>query len=123
MKAKIKILLALTFTVLIAYGSLYSGEQNVLKHVVISDKIIHAFLYFILTISWLVAYRRKLNKSKHLLLLVISIITYGIILEVFQEILTQVRTAEFGDVIANSVGVVIAILLFKIVEKQRMLIK
>lgn len=123
MKAKQKIYLALLLTLLITFGSLYTGDQKIIKHVFISDKIIHAFSYFVLTLSWLIALRSKLKKQKKIVLLAIVLICYGIILEALQEILTSVRTAEFSDVIANSVGVLIAILLFKILLKKRMLIK
>jgi len=123
LKAKLYTLLASILTILIAYGSLYSGEQNVLKHVLISDKVIHAFSYLILTLSWLIVFNEKLKNKTQVLLLAIVIVTYGIILEVFQEILTNVRTAEFGDIIANSVGVLIAVLIFTIFKNKRMLIK
>ena len=97
-----------------------------MKNVVIiqannSDKYIHTFAYFILSISWLLAFKEK-AKIKHVSALIFFLIlAYGIIIEVFQDVLTKNRQADFLDVIANSIGIIVALVLFNLVfiKKKR----
>ena len=77
----------------------------------VSDKFLHAFAYFILIWSWMVVFREKKTlKSK--LLLIITLTILGIILEALQGGITNYRTADFYDVVANTIGIILATLLF-----------
>lgn len=79
------------------------------------DKFYHSFAYFVLAISWLFTYRKK-PKVKYLV--VIGCIIFGIIIEVFQNALTDYRTGDYLDVLANSFGVVLALLIFNVFSKK-----
>ena len=56
-------------------------------------------------------------KNKEYLLIVVIAVSYGIIIEVLQGVLTDTRKPDFNDVIANTTGVVIAVLLNKYISK------
>ncbi len=76
-----------------------------------SDKYLHTTAYFILSLVWYFALQKKIKKRRFKVLLILFLIFYGIILEALQGGLTNYRTADFYDIIANSVGVLIATLL------------
>lgn len=106
---------AIIITVAIAYLSLMKVPQNqpIFK---ISDKILHAVAYFVLTFSWLLAFYKK-KTIKHLL--IAGCVFYGILLEVLQGTLTDYRYAEYLDMVANTIGVLLALIVFnKLLEKK-----
>ncbi len=76
------------------------------------DKFLHAFAYFVLSIIWYFALEKKLKKQGTKIFVILSLIFYGIILEALQGGLTNYRTADFFDVIANTIGVVLATILY-----------
>jgi len=83
-----------------------------------SDKMYHAIAYFILGLTWLLSFPKSLQKKKLKYAIVISCIFYGIVIEVLQATLTAYRTASLLDAIANTVGVILAMMLFNRVYKK-----
>jgi VanZ family protein len=79
------------------------------------DKVYHCIAYFTLTISWLLAYYKK-PKKKYLI--VICCIIFGIIIELLQSKLTNYRTGDYLDVLANSLGVLLALMIFNLISKK-----
>ena len=79
------------------------------------DKAYHSFAYFTLAISWLFTYYKK-PKKKYII--VISCILFGIIIEVLQSSLTIYRTGDYYDVLANSLGVLVALFIFNLFFKK-----
>ena len=79
------------------------------------DKLYHSFAYFTLTITWLLAFYKRQEKK---IVIVISCIIFGIIIEILQTTLTVYRTGDYYDVIANSLGVLLALLIFNIFFKK-----
>lgn len=84
------------------------------------DKIVHFILFFVLTIL-LVSEFNKLNLEKKTLSIAylwssfISI-GYGVAIEALQHFVFASRSASFGDVFANSLGVLFAILIYRYVN-------
>jgi len=73
------------------------------------DKIKHAFAYFVLSLVWFIALRTtKINKY----LIAFCCFLYGIIIEVLQVTITSHRSGEILDVIANTTGILIAIIIY-----------
>jgi VanZ family protein len=110
--------------IIIFYGSISSGE-NLNKvgilHFKYSDKIVHFIFYFSLSITLLTALYKNSNflyKKQIIATLTISIL-YGLLMEFFQYAFTQTRSAEFLDVISNTVGAIIGITLFPLIVKHR----
>ncbi len=79
------------------------------------DKLYHSFAYFTLTISWLLSFYKKPEKKY---VIVIGCIILGIIIEVLQGTLTIYRTGDYLDVLANSFGVLLALLIFNVISKK-----
>jgi len=80
------------------------------------DKAYHSIAYFVLALTWLLSFYKK-PKKKYII--VISCIIFGIIIEVLQSTLTVYRTGDYKDVIANSLGVLLALLIFNIFSKKK----
>ena len=78
------------------------------------DKLQHCFAYFVLSISWLIVFYKKKKKR----LVVVCCILLGVIIEVSQNTLTSYRTGDFYDVIANSLGVLLGLLVFNKFSKK-----
>ncbi len=106
--------IAIAFTIFITVTSLISLKG--LKTVSISinnfDKIVHFTSYFILTLSWFFATQALTKKRKNKIILVLSLISYGIIIEALQGSMTTHRQADIYDILANSIGVILATILF-----------
>jgi len=112
LKGKIYII-AIIVTLSILYLSLVKTPSY---HVGIAhlDKLQHFFAYFILTSSWLLVFYKK-NKNQ---LIVGCCILFGIIIEVLQNKLTDYRTGDYLDVIANSTGVFLGLLILNQISKK-----
>lgn len=83
------------------------------------DKAYHGFAYFTLTIFWLLSFY-KIPKKKYLITL--CCIIFGIIIEVLQNVITDYRTGEYLDVLANSIGCLLALFVFSMIFKKNILI-
>lgn len=82
------------------------------------DKIEHCFAYFVLIISFMLAYKKAgiLTRNRAFLLL-LSAAAYGLILEVFQYLFFSYRFFEWLDAGANVAGVLIGFTLFKLFDR------
>jgi VanZ family protein len=79
------------------------------------DKFYHLFAYFTLSICWLFSFYKKPTLKY---IIVIACIIYGIIIEVLQDTLTLYRTGDFKDVLANTLGIVLGLLVFNQIFKK-----
>lgn len=107
-------IIAIFITLFIAYLS-FIKVPKVDVNVANSDKLGHSFAYFTLSLCWLLTFFRR-PKKKYLI--VILCVVYGIIIEVFQKILTNHRTGDFLDVLANTIGVLLGLVLFNQIIKK-----
>ncbi len=76
-----------------------------------SDKYLHFIAYFSLCLLWFFALRDRLHRYIFRILIPLGLILYGIILEGMQGGLTTYRTADIYDAIANTAGVIGAMIL------------
>ena len=83
------------------------------------DKIFHFLAYFALTLLWYNTFIRLFNWSffKTILVVFISSVLFGIVIEYLQGVLTSFRTPDIKDILANTLGVLVAVLLTKFVFK------
>ncbi|MFO7940158.1 MAG: VanZ family protein [Bacteroidales bacterium] len=112
---------SLLVAIIIAYGSLASGEDlpnSSFLSIPYSDKVIHALMYAGLSIVLLAANNRLAIKRNYLYTLFIAT-SYGAGMELLQMTLTETRQAEFLDIMANTLGVLVGILIFKILLKKK----
>jgi VanZ family protein len=78
-------------------------------------------MYFILSITILASLIRtgKRKKYYHMLITFVWVISYGMLMEVLQFYLTQTRSAELLDILANTTGCIFAFLLYTYIKKSR----
>lgn len=116
-KGKVIFSIAVGVTVFIGFLSLMKSPEIAIK-ISHSDKIFHAIAYFILTLAWLLSYPASGQKKKIKHTIGVACVFYGILIEVLQVTFTTYRTASALDVLANSVGVFVALLIFNSVYKK-----
>lgn len=109
------LIIAISMTLGIVYLSLFKPPKNVIE-VDNIDKVYHFIAYFTLTFVWLITFYK--NPSKKLTVTSLCIL-FGIIIEVLQSTLTNYRTADYIDIIANSIGVFIALLFFNLIFRKK----
>lgn len=79
------------------------------------DKWQHTFAYCVLSLSFLIAFKKtKLLNRKSLRFILIAASVYGVLLEYVQYTFFSNRYFEWMDAIANVVGVVTGWILFKL---------
>ena len=79
------------------------------------DKLVHFFMYFLLTILWSFASKNLYNSTFKLLLFAIF---FGFALEIFQHILPFGRYFDLADLLANSLGVIFGIIILYYIKKK-----
>ena len=109
------IFIAIAITIAIVCLSLFKLPSNA-KSINNIDKVYHSIAYFSLAITWLISFYKKKNTK---IIIVFACIFFGIIIEVIQSKFTNYRTGDSFDIIANSVGVLFALLFFKLVFKKK----
>jgi len=79
-----------------------------------TDKMLHGVAYFILTLLWLFYYLMKKsgirNYKWEFFNISALVIVFGMLIEVLQGTLTSYRQPDWADILANSIGVLIAFL-------------
>lgn len=90
------------------------------------DKYAHFTFYFIFTILWCLYLKckdadRKLTQSKRILVFTIAVVL-GILIEIGQGAFTDDRNADISDVIANTSGSAVAILVIWLLSKKKQIV-
>lgn len=100
--------------ILAIVGSLLPPQQ--LKHLTstFSDKLIHIVYYATLTFFWLNSTENKTRQQT--LKVVLSVFLMGVILEFLQDALPINRTMDVLDVVCNSLGISIALLMARFLK-------
>lgn len=106
-------LISFFITCVVIYLSLSPLTELNVK-ITISDKLLHALAYFVLSYSWLFAIKKSHENLKIKLQIGFVIFLFGIIIEILQSNLTIYRSGDYFDAIANTVGIVLAIVTFNI---------
>lgn len=106
--------LALIWTFVITVASLVSVNSFSKIKSVGNDKIVHFLFYLFFVILWGLVKRQNDSNRKYYLFVFLVAMSYGLIIEVLQEILTNTRQADFYDFLANTMGafVGLVVLLF-----------
>lgn len=76
------------------------------------DKIVHFGMYFGLMSVIIFEYRKTLKSTGSLFLIALIPFFYGILMEILQSTLTTSRFASFYDVLFNSAGILVSLLLW-----------
>jgi VanZ family protein len=100
----------------ITFSSLYSFEGGGLRmfNIPYADKIVHFTFYFVAAVLGSLFFvetkEEKPTFNKYLKILAISLIFFGIIIEVIQETMTINRSGDVFDALANGTGVILGII-------------
>lgn len=112
------IYIAVFITISILFGSLVKSEFIVVESISVSDKTYHLIAYFLLMLSWLYAFFKKEKFQEHVKYIILGCFIFGIIIEILQGIITSYRTASYLDILANTIGVLLAVVIFHVFEKK-----
>lgn len=104
MLKKILLVIALLYTIALAILSLLSSDDLPDVEFEYADKFAHTMAYALLCLLWYTVLK-SFKFSKAILVASAIAIIYGIILEVLQGTLTEGRTLDLYDVLANCIGV------------------
>lgn len=119
MVAKITLILALLYTSAITYFSLIVMDFKVsVGGFDPTDKMLHAGAYLFLALLWklYILFQNTDFKryTSNLLWVAVACFLFGMLIEVLQGTLTSYRTPDWWDVLANSTGVLLAVLFFMV---------
>ena len=85
------------------------------------DKIVHFMIFILLTMIWSFYFFVRANKTlslRNVILIALVCIIYGIVIEISQQMLEANRMSDMYDVLANSIGTLVGMLLFLNVKKR-----
>jgi VanZ family protein len=84
-----------------------------------ADKLVHCLFYFGFTFLMALAYKGSLARAlgrKAQIIVALIAMTYSGIIELLQGFFTVYRSAELGDFVANSVGVIFGLVALKVLD-------
>lgn len=112
--------IAIILTFLIAYLSFVS-LNNIIPKLEFGyfDKIAHIISYTSLSFSWFIALCLKKESNLKSIIIVLSILIYGIIIELIQGKIATNREADIFDVFSNLIGIIIGFGMFVIWTQKR----
>ncbi len=106
--------LAILATLVLAFLSLSAIPKiNLGLGIKSGDKYLHFTAYFGLSLLWYFALKERIGKKVFKFFVPLALIVYGIILEGLQSGLTTYRTGDIYDAMANTAGVIVALIIFK----------
>lgn len=108
---------AILYTIVVTIAFLIPSIEEKPIDIKNFDKALHVFIYVMLAFLWLLYFRNRLNPKIWCYILA-TIFLYGIIIEVLQSSITTSRQADIFDVIANSFGMFIGVILFFTISKK-----
>jgi len=113
-------IIALFWTLIVLYFCLENSSNLPVIQVENLDKWIHSFFHFVFTLVWFLFFRKQYQFQSILKLLIFAFLFsffLGILIELLQQTFTTTRKADIFDVIANSVGSLLGILVITIGNK------
>ena len=121
MPKKTWLILAWSWTIIIAVLCLVSFKEFPTVRVANADKYVHGIMHFLFVVLWYQYYRRSRGLPRLWLLgksLLYSVL-YGCLIEVAQECCCTTRMADLRDVLANFIGAFAGVLLLWALDYNR----
>ena len=86
-----------------------------------SDKVFHFLAYCLLCLSWYIVFKYgyKWGQVKALLVSGVISISFGVLIEYLQGRFTDTRQFDVLDILANSAGVILMLLILAITNKTK----
>jgi VanZ family protein len=108
------------FTLVVAFLCLYPFESQKESLVPHFDKIVHLTLFLVLSYFWMrglsIQTQFKKVQEKAVLIAVVSVIAYGLLIEILQEVMQLGRAFDVLDIVADTAGVLFAFGIFRVVR-------
>ncbi|MGI0105540.1 VanZ family protein [Salinimicrobium sp. WS361] len=112
---------ALIYTGLILYLSLINLADTPVKDLGMSDKTMHGGAYFGLGLLWMLfglfTFEEK-GLFKRIMFISLASVAFGIFIEFLQGVITSYRQPDLFDILANTIGVVVAAIVVWILRKN-----
>lgn len=83
--------------------------------VAFSDKILHTVAYAVLSYFWFLTVYKKKWAKHYFSIVFVLLLLYGVLLEYLQMKLTTDRFGDFLDIVANTIGILLTAVFFKLV--------
>lgn len=115
MRKQVSLLLAFAWTLLILFLCLIKAKSIPVVPIENLDKVVHAFLHFVFTMLWFFFFKKQFAATSFHKILLFSFglsIVFGITIELLQEFCTTTRSADVFDVLANTTGATLAVIVF-----------
>lgn len=108
--------IAVLYTLGLAFVSLISLRELPKPDIESGDKLFHFFAYFVLTLLWFNAFSSKEKWKRKQTILKASVFSFvfGIIIELLQSTFTSTRASDVYDVLANTLGILLAVLAIRL---------
>ncbi len=114
--------LAIFWTLTIAFFCLINSN-DMPKMQFNLDKIGHFGFHFVFTILWFLYFytsNNQQNRNQYLLKTILLSISYGVFIEICQSAFTKTRSADLLDILANTAGMLFAVLwIFKYIPTKK----
>jgi VanZ family protein len=120
MRIRLYLLASCLYSGLILFLSLANLNDVDIIKINGNDKLYHCVCYAIMAFLWSLYFSQRPErfKNKQKLYIASTIIAFGIIIEYLQLFLTNYRSFDWWDVLANTIGVILGIFSFLILQKQ-----
>ena len=113
---------AIIWTITIAVLCLESSSDLPTVKVIGIDKIVHVTFHFVFVNLWYLFFVND-NFMKNYNNLVTKTfflsLSYGVLIEIAQQLFTKTRQADVLDVLANITGAILAVILIKILSQRK----
>lgn len=109
---------------ILAFSSIPNSElpDFSLWRILSGDKLIHVFLYgilsFLLLGSSVKQYIYRRIRYNAMLFSFVTSVCFGVLIEVYQEFVLTDRFGDWADALANGVGAMLGLLLFRVLFKD-----
>ncbi|MDR6844147.1 VanZ family protein [Flavobacterium granuli] len=117
-------MVALLWTGIVSYFCLVNSNEIPVINIPNLDKCIHTFFHLVFTFLWFLFFSKHLQSDsifKSLIYSVVFSFVFGIVIEILQNLITATRSADVFDVVANTVGSMLAIFVVVICNKINIL--
>lgn len=110
-KNKFSIIIALII-VYLSLANSHTFDKVSFLNLPYSDKLVHFSMYFGFMSAIIFENRKKIKSKKQLFLVAIIPLSFGILMEILQALITLTRSGSFYDVLANMSGIVVSVLIW-----------
>jgi VanZ family protein len=117
-----KNIFSILVSLLLLYLSLTNTEkfqQIPLINFTFFDKIVHFGMYFFLMSVVIFENRENIKDYRHLFLLSLIPLFYGILMEILQMTLTVSRSGSFYDALADAAGILVSVFIWLLIKPVR----